>query len=237
MRFTVKEVASGGSIVVLAVGLAVALMKLGEVKAELIRLLGTPKDTPVVIVGGSIELRTDKSDQSGWKASGSGYIGSVFVDSEKDNAADNLTFIGFVDNPGLVTGTGGWKITFDNQDNQVPPVPVHPKPNAFSLCSDPSCVVPPSPCPTTIGNLVTVAPNPNRKEVHLGVDTYNNVKRDLHVRDWTLGCKHGAGDTDGSCDAIYQVTLTTCAPGKSGTFVCPESKDHHKRCEISIGTY
>jgi hypothetical protein len=233
MQLTKKDLVFGGTITVLGAGLAVTVAEL------LIWKQTAPKDTPIVVVGGSIQLMTNDADDIGWTNNGRGYSAFVSRTPANPNIGDKLSFVGFKNNPGVVTGTGGWEISFHNLDTDG----TTEKRDEFALCSNANCDTAPAQttglCSTAVGDTVYLVPNPrqnSRLYPHFTEIKNGQVKHELDFHDWSAlphNCKNGSGDIDGPCDVLYEVTLTTCTT-QSNDYACP-NKSGKWQCNICIG--
>src|SRR5579871_6828063 len=95
-----------------------------------------PKDTPIVIIGGSIHHDTDKNDNTGWQieTSQASYFGVVHHDASNTNGINYLAFTQYNDDKGNsftgpIQDTNGWAIQITDA-KQKP---------AINLCSDVGC--------------------------------------------------------------------------------------------------
>jgi len=195
-----------------------------------------PKDTPIVIVGGSIHGKTDSNDTSGWvPSSGNSYQGTVHRDPKNNNGIDRLQFNNLEGNPATMTNTGGWAITVANTDKNHNAV----KKGALKFCSDTTC--------TASTDLMDGSPNKNqcgsifaqfgnvylgaRKDSRLEEVKSGAIIRELHYHDQDPDCDGPNGTGESKCDWPMQFTVETCNPLTSKTYSCMGTG-----CSVQVGT-
>ena len=191
-----------------------------------------PRDTPIVIVGGSIHHDTDKDDTTGWQVetSQASYFGVVHHDASNTNGINYLAFAQYNDdkgNPfgGPITNTGGWAIQIADAKQK----------QAVKLCSDSGCTASSdlsgsARCSKTFS---AFAP------VYLGVidsgstwleeKTHKSIIDELRYHNKNGDCD-GGGSTESACDMVSTLRVDTCTPLQSRTLTCTG-----KGCTLTIG--
>jgi hypothetical protein len=241
MKLTAKIFIFGGiGILVLAGILGVVFQKLFAPPPPPQQNPKGPKDTPVVVVGGSIRPTVAHTDTYGWTP-GTRYTSysaaAHATTTGGDVGTDLLTFANFDQYPDPLSGTGGWAITYadHNADNTR-------HPNAVKVCSDSSCsasatTTSGAPNPSVCQNSATFTGqgpiyafaddrarweevNPNRKEI-----------TELHFHDTDAKCDGPSSTSEGACDKIYDVQVETCSQG-SLSLTCNNAKG---KCHVTIG--
>jgi hypothetical protein len=219
---------------VFLIGTVIGAIIVGVVHA-IITSSVAPKDTPIVIISGSLHGKTDSSDPSGWAPGpGNTYQGTVHHDPKNNNGIDYLQFNLLQGNPPTATSTNGWAITAANTDAKHSEV----KEYAVRLCSDPTC--------TASTRLMDGSPNKNQcgsvfapfGNVYMGArsDSWlepvksGSAVRTLHYHDTNCDGAQGSSN-ESECDWPIQFKVETCNPITSKTYACMG-----KGCSVQVGT-
>ncbi len=192
-----------------------------------------PKDTPIVIVGGSIHHDVDKNDDTGWlsQARGVSYLGIVHRDSTNKTGIDNLAFNLFVDanhNPvtAPIQNTNGWAVKVTDATGAA----------AVNLCSDRSCSASSDLTGSARCNDGFSANSPvfasvvDNNKSRLQEKKNGNIINELRYHNKNGDCD-GQGDNEGKCDMITTMRVDTCSPLQSQTLTCAGAG-----CTLTIGT-
>lgn len=197
-----------------------------------------PKDTPIVIAGGSIYAEAAPTDPIGWTSMKpqKSYNASHHATSGNPRGIDQIALTGFDQNPAnAISGTGGWAITYWDKDEQG-----NPKPNAAQICSDSSCSASASPlngsrkdsaCNPASLNLngpiyITAGASAQWEQIPQG----SKIGM-LHFID--TSCDESTSSTKSSCDKISQISLETCLPRyQQAYYTCKGAQGH---CTVTIG--
>jgi hypothetical protein len=196
------------------------------IAASLVSALSSPKDTPIVLGGGSIYGDTHFLDTDGWNRQPGYYSGSIHPGHYNPNGIDSLTLSGFDNNPGnSISGTGGWAISVWNVDSNN-----NPKDGALRLCSDANCSAShkqmdgsdnPSPCnglsPLGVSVYVGVRSDSGLEE-RKALGGLSKAIREVRFYD---GACDGQSGTESSCDTINKITLETCRPVSTNPLPSP----------------
>jgi hypothetical protein len=225
MKFNTKSFVLFGALAAILAGLVLLIANiLGPGK----------KDTPVVIVGGSIHPKTAGSDPSGWTAT-SQY--RTYTAAAKATTAgspvgiDLISFKGFDSNPGPISNTRGWAVTYSTKGKNSP------KLNALHVCSDGNCNA--SAHPLDGSKTCTTPFNPDGPvNVIVGDQAWLEEKNsgaiigELHFHDTEPGCDKPRDTGEGTCDKINDVQVETCSQGSLPQLTCNKANG---KCKIIIG--
>jgi hypothetical protein len=221
MKLTTKVV---GTLVVIVVVIVVVHM--------IIQHFTAPKDTPIVMGGGSIYGNTSPQDTDGWKAASSlSQYGSLHASSGGNpKGIDNLTFTLFDSSPTTnpETGTRGWAILVRNP---LPGGGPNPTP-AVSFCSDSGCSAAHQPCAAfdkhspvyftvRAGAQLTAPPGSGPSGATMRVNFH----------DTTPACNSPVAN---ACDKIYDVALITCNGGADPVFTTT-CNQNPSQCNVQVG--
>lgn len=207
---------------------------------------GGGKDTPIVVVGGSIRPTTAHTDTHGWipipNTRSAVYSAAANATTAGgDVGTDLLTFCNFDQYPDPLSGTGGWAITYADHN----PDATHSRhANAVKICSDSSC--------SASARTPSGAPNPSvcqnastfsgQGPIYAFADDraqWQEVKSgkeitELHFHDTDSKCD-GPGSTNENkepdCDKIYDVQVETCSKGTL-SLTCDKANG---KCHVTIG--
>lgn len=223
MKFTTTHKVVAAAVIVLVVVVVVHMI---------IQHTTAPRDTPIVVGGGSIYGNTSPQDTEGWKVKTSlSQYGSLHASSGGNpKGIDNLTFTLFDSSPATnpVSGTGGWAIEVRN------PLPGG-GPNltpAVEFCSDSNCSAAHLPCVNFDKH------SPVYFNVRTGAQLNSlpgsgpsgaTMRIDFH--DSTPACNSPVAN---ACDKIYDVALVTCNGGANPVF-STTCNQNPSQCRVQVG--
>jgi hypothetical protein len=208
-----------------------------------VHLGGGGKDTPVVIVGGCLHGKADKSAQGNWTAIQQYSRYSASVGSGKN---DNVKLTQFNNTSYAFTGTGGWAVTYTDEYRHRGGTSTSEK-----LCSDQFCSASKtdeegnqnsySCSATSIDPNGLVYLKAGSKEDWYEVNPSGSAvtEVDLQEKDQTCVNQRDKGKPDGACEKISEILLETCNAvqdnntQKSQTYPCTASSGNH--CDVKIG--
>lgn len=211
-------------------GAAIGAIIVGVIHA--IITSSVPKDTPIVIVGGSIHHDTAKADNTGWlpQTPGASYLGIVHRDGSNNNGIDALAFNKFVDGGGnSYTGpapnTNGWAIRVTDATTA----------KAVNVCSDTGCSASSdlngsARCPPGYNRFgpVSVSVVDSTKS-RLQEKKKGGIINELRYHNKSGDCD-GNSDNEGNCDMLTTMRVDTCSPLQSQTVTCSGGG-----CSLTIG--
>ena len=206
-------------------GVAIGILLLGAAVLFFIRILTVPKDTPIVIVGGSIYGQTYSSDTGGWTNNGGYFSASLHSDGDNPKKTDQLYLRGFQlngsplsPNPYPVLANGGWKIEYFNQTKKHVT-----ERDALYFCSNAACSI----CNQAPGDWVYLLPGG-----HSRLEPRQNgsgITNEIHFHDKAKDCDDDQNTEDSDCDKIISIELTTCS-GSVQDFDCSSGY-----CNVTVG--
>ena len=232
MRITKIQLVAAGIVTAVVVGAAVYLLTTG-------------RDTPIIIIGGCIHPKADKSPDKKWSSDNRnqhyhasvGRHGDTLILTNFDNTSSRT-----------LSSTGRWAITYTDQNNGNSPS--RPK-----VCSDPNCAASTTDfqgnpkvrscnSPVDPGGPVHVHAGSNEHwlETSAGPDQ-------LAVKENSTDCPPDSGQPDGACEKVSSILIETCnavqGPNKdqtSFTYQCtptgsgpPTGTAENQGCNVSIG--
>ncbi len=115
MKPTAKIFIFGGIGILVLAGILCAIFHIKSVAPAPKPTNGGGKDTPIVVVGGSIRPTTAHTDTAGWtpRTPGTSYTAAANATTAGGSVGiDLLTFCNFDQYPDPLSGTGGWAITY-----------------------------------------------------------------------------------------------------------------------------
>jgi hypothetical protein len=191
-----------------------------------------PKDTPIVIIGGSIHHDIDGNDLNGWLARNSyvSYHGLVHRDPRNTSGIDYLAFNLFTDannNPftGPIQNTSGWAIKVTDGTTAA----------GVYICSDDGCSASSEKtgsdrCPGGFNPYAALYVGViDQTKSRLQEKKNGGIINELRYHNKSGDCD-GDGDNEGQCDMVTTMRVDTCTPLQSQTLKCAG-----KGCTLTIG--
>ena len=250
MKLTTKKYVIGGVGILVLAGIIGVITNLGVVlqffQGPPPPHTGTPpgsKDTPVVVVGGSIRPKVAPTDTDGWTEQSQYKVYTAAARATTAGSAvgiDLLTFCNFDQYPDPLSNTGGWSITYADHN---PDLRKTKHPNALKICSDKDCsasalapggATNPSVCPkpstfSADGPIYVFAGDRARIEP---ISPGNKIT-ELHFHDIHAKCDGPSGANENAkCDKIYDVLVETCKQGSLPPLTCNNANG---KCNVTIG--
>jgi hypothetical protein len=242
MKLTAKTLVLGGIGILLLAGiLGVVFHKLFVAPPPAQPKPKSPKDTPVVVVGGSIRPTAFPADTYGWTElnSSKSYSAAASASTAAGGVGiDLITFANFDNNPDPISKTGGWALTYADHN---PDLKRTRHANAVKVCSDSSC----SASATTVADKPNQSVCPNALTftgsgpIYAFADDrarWEKVKSgkeitELHFHDTHLLCDGPISRGEAACDKIYDVQVETCSK-VSLSLTCTNANG---KCNVTIG--
>src|SRR5579862_8215291 len=162
-------------------GAALPFIIYSVIKLAIYAFSQSPKDTPIIVAGGSIYGEAYATDTDGWSPSSDGTYFTASLHSgalNKKWGIDNILMSNFQTspNPNPITGSKGWSIQYYNRDGHG-----GNKADALWLCSNQNCSTS-QPCPSSLGDTVYLMPG-NHTRFDARITGLPGVIDEVHFHD------------------------------------------------------